>query len=155
MHQGHSALKEKKFRFVEYTIWKWNALYKLAQTHRYPFNILFWHICIESYREVWIQTNWSSGWLTYQYPRTRAPSSLIKENTAPILFCHSLFPWIHWIVSWSLGGGWLVLELTTEQRALRSQVQCLKEIKLKIHCIYKLLLKTSILRKHEISNFLF
>ena len=72
--------------------------------------------------------------------------------------CHALSQWIPWAVSCSLGVVWLVLEFVTEQRALRSQVQCLKEIKLKMDYICKLLLKMSILRKCEIflfySNFI-
>lgn len=43
----------------------------LLKHSSFPFNILFWHICITShpsYWEVWIQTNWCSGWLTYQIP---------------------------------------------------------------------------------------
>lgn len=43
----------------------------LLEHSRSPFNILFWHICITSYPSYWevcIQTNWCSGWLTYQIP---------------------------------------------------------------------------------------
>lgn len=60
---------------------------------------------------------------------------------------HALSQWIPWAVCRSLGVVWLVMEFATEQRALRSQVQCLKEIKLRMDYICKLPLKMSILRK--------
>jgi len=93
---------------------------------------------------------WCSRLLSfYQIPSDKDFCRLlIKEDTAPVLTVHhALSQWIPWAVSCSLGVVCLVLEFVTEQRALRSQFQCLKEIKLKMDYICKLLLEVSILRK--------
>lgn len=75
-------------------------------------------------------------------------SLLMKEDTSLVLTaCHALSQWIPRALSCSLGVAWLALGFVTEPRALRSQVQCWKESKLKIDYICKLLPKTSILRE--------
>lgn len=67
-----------------------------------------------------------------------------------LTICHALSQRVTWAASRSLGVVWLALEFVRGQRALRIQVQCMKEIKLKMDYICKLLLKKSILRKCKV-----
>lgn len=101
------------------------------------------------------QTGAHDGSPSIKYPWDKNFHSLWLSRTLPSswLLCR-----VPWPVSGSLVAAWLAQEFVTEQIALRSQVQCLKEIKLKMDYIsflyFFLLLKMSTLRKCKIS-FLF